>query len=106
MIFLDTISECKLSFIVLLSVHCAINVIIRQSTDGDLLYCNRFSNSDVILSVDQANLLLTDLPTSPEKTVPLVEPNPAKISLGEGLLRSFVEIILYIKCKLLRFTRW
>ena len=98
MTFLETIFECKLSFIVLLSVHCAIHVIIRQSTDSNLLYCNRFSNSDVILSEDQAYLLLTDLPSSPEKTVPLIEPNPAKISLGEISLTSFLEIILYIKC--------
>lgn len=60
----------------------------------------RFSNGDVILSEEQANLLLTDLPTSPQKAAPLIEPNPANVSLGRLVIKTiyFQGLSVYNRC--------
>ncbi|XP_052700995.1 TP53-binding protein 1-like isoform X3 [Crassostrea angulata] len=65
--------------------------VFQYSVEKDSGETRTFSNSDVILSEEQANLLLTDLPTSPQKAVPLIEPNPANVSLDnlvEGKRRA------------------
>lgn len=65
--------------------------VFQYSVEKDSGETRTFSNSDVILSVEQATLLLTDLPTSPQKAVPLIEPNPANVSLDnlvEGKRRA------------------
>ncbi|XP_062574613.1 TP53-binding protein 1-like [Saccostrea cucullata] len=55
--------------------------VVQYSVEKDSGEQRLFHKSQVILNEDQANLLLTDLPVSPQKSAPTVEPNPGNVSL-------------------------
>ncbi|XP_061164681.1 TP53-binding protein 1-like [Saccostrea echinata] len=65
--------------------------VVQYSVEKDSGEQRMFHKSQVILNEDQANLLLTDLPVSPQKSAPTVEPNPGNVSLDnlvEGKRRA------------------
>ncbi|XP_056021602.1 TP53-binding protein 1-like isoform X3 [Ostrea edulis] len=56
--------------------------VLQYSVEKDSGQNRLFHSSQVILSVDQANLLLSDLPTtSPQRAAAVIEPNPSNVSL-------------------------